>query len=385
MHIAIQARFLVRPLSGIGTVTYALLEALGKIDHENTYTILTPAAPTAPLALPKNFHIKILPEFLHLKPWQKPFAGIRKTYWERIQVPRAAQKIKADFLHVLYPTPLHTKLPTIITVHDCIPWNDKRYQKNFLSRLYQKAAQKSVHNATQIVAVSQTTQHDLENAGISSKKITVILNGPDRWVHQKGTPSDLKMPYLLYCGGFDPRKNVATLISIFTQKIAPHYPVQLIIAGGRTHGSTLDAEYKRFGLQMTFNGDTMQESRQRDRCIFTGTVSDTQLAGLLHGCLAFVHLSEAEGFNIPLLSAAMLRKPIIASDIPAHRELLRQSPEARFVPPHDEKAIAHALTDAVLGKLQPVTPPQGYTWHAAAEKTLKLYTHAHSVLDHSRH
>lgn len=383
MHIAIQARFLGRPFSGIGAVTYGILEALGKIDHKNTYTIFTPGKPAAPLNLPQNFSIRVLPELCSMTPWQKPFAGFRKTFWEQYQVPRAARKVGADFLHLFYPTPLHTKLPMIITVHDCIPWKDPRYKKGILSHLYQRAAEQAVHHATHLIAVSEATKQDFVQRGIPQKKITVIANGPDRWL-TKSMPQTphTKTPYILYFGGFDPRKNVERLIRIFQTKIAPFHKINLVIAGGRTHGTKLDAQYAQFGLSKLSNKDTIQEDQQAT-VLCTGAIESDQLLKLLHGALAFVHLSEEEGFNIPLLDAALMQKVIVASDIPAHRELLKNSPEARFVHPHRDNEIAQALTDAVTGKIQPVTPPEGYTWHRAAEQLLTLYTHEYSLLDHS--
>lgn len=378
MHIAIQARFLVRPFSGIGTVTYGLLEALGKIDKKNTYSIFTPAAPTAPLHVPSNFKVIILPETLHGKPWQKPFAGFRKIFWEKYQVPRAVQKRKAELLHVFYPTPLCTTLPTIMTVHDCIPWKDKRYQKSFFSRLVHRATKRAVQAAVHIVSVSEATKKDLIAHGISQAKITVIPNGPDRWVHASTKVDTQKKSYFLYFGGFDPRKNVETVIRVFTEKIAPHYNYDLVIAGGRTHGTKMDAQYEKFGLQKHSHETSMKGDLH-----YTGTVSDTKLSELLQGAFAFVHLSEDEGFNIPVLDAAVLQKRMIVSDIPAHREILNQSPQARFVSPQNETEITEAFMAAINGQLEPVTAPNGYTWDAAAQKLLSLYVDAYSLLDHS--
>jgi glycosyltransferase involved in cell wall biosynthesis len=48
---------------------------------------------------------------------------------------------------------------------------------------------------------------------------------------------------------------------------------------------------------------------------------DDELARLIHGARALLAPSAAEGFDLPVVEALALSTPVIASDIPAHREL----------------------------------------------------------------
>jgi glycosyltransferase involved in cell wall biosynthesis len=68
-----------------------------------------------------------------------------------------------------------------------------------------------------------------------------------------------------------------------------------------------------------------------------GYVDETELGELYSGALAAVFPSLYEGFHLPALDAASLGCPVIASDIPVHREVLGDA--ALYCPPHDRDAL----------------------------------------------
>ena len=78
-----------------------------------------------------------------------------------------------------------------------------------------------------------------------------------------------------------------------------------------------------------------------DALEFRGYVGDDELAGLYQSAeLAFVP-SLAEGFSIPVAEAALRGTPVVASDIPAHRELIGAGPW--LAPAADVDALAEAI------------------------------------------
>jgi glycosyltransferase involved in cell wall biosynthesis len=55
---------------------------------------------------------------------------------------------------------------------------------------------------------------------------------------------------------------------------------------------------------------------------FLGKICDGQLLQLYNSAVGYITFSKDEGFNIPLLDAISFGIPILASEIPAHQELL---------------------------------------------------------------
>lgn len=67
------------------------------------------------------------------------------------------------------------------------------------------------------------------------------------------------------------------------------------------------------------------------------------VAGVLTAADLFVQPAHAAGSSLALLEAMAAGVPIIATDIPAHRELLAHEEHALLVPPHDPPALVAAI------------------------------------------
>jgi glycosyltransferase involved in cell wall biosynthesis len=108
--------------------------------------------------------------------------------------------------------------------------------------------------------------------------------------------------YLLHVGSCVPRKRVDVLLSVYEQ-IRQHRPdLQLIQAGGR-FAPHLQEYARRLGVRQVRN------------------LSREQLATLYRGACAVLVPSDAEGFGLPVLEALACGTPVVASDIPALREV----------------------------------------------------------------
>lgn len=111
-----------------------------------------------------------------------------------------------------------------------------------------------------------------------------------------------------------------------------------------------------------------------------GAVDDARLRRLLSVADVVVHPSEAEGFGLPPLEALACGARVLASDIPAHREVLGDA--VRYVALSAD-ALARALTDAWDGNgvRDAAFPPvplrlaraQAFTWRGTAQATLAAY------------
>ena len=98
---------------------------------------------------------------------------------------------------------------------------------------------------------------------------------------------------------------------------------------------------------------------------------DTALADLMSGAQAVLAPSSVEGFDLPAVEACALGVPLIASDIPAHRELV---PQATLVDPLDGLGWLTVLETATLKRPTATTyaPPTWPGHFATVEARLGL-------------
>lgn len=366
--IGINARFLAHPYTGIGAYTKNLITHLAKLDHKNEYHIVChkkkEETPLKNISLPENFHFHLLPET------KGPSKGLKKSFWEIVSLPKLFRRLHVDIVHSPYPNiSAYKGQEHIVTVHDIIPWIFSEYTPGLLSKLYHRTSKKRVREASHILTVSNFSKKELiKHLGIPEHMITVTTNAIDE--NFEGTSETKEhhgKQYLIYLGGFDKRKNVPKLLKMFREHIAPYHGVDLIIVGERLHNSKL---YDRVG-----KGDSAD---LKGKIIEVGFVSETEKRNLLKNALGFIHLSEYEGFNIPLLEALSVGTPAIVSDIPAHREVASEA--ALYVNPGNVEEMKSGITAFLENKtLQQELSRKGmarakdFNWEKTAKTILDLY------------
>ena len=111
------------------------------------------------------------------------------------------------------------------------------------------------------------------------------------------------------------------------------------------------------------------------RVRFTGPVSDTDLHRWLRTGQVIVTLSQEESFGLQVLEGVAAGAPVVASDIPAHREASDSVLDGgvTFVAPEGSPlevadAIRSALTLPVPAPVRPLP-----SWEDVVDTTLALY------------
>jgi glycosyltransferase involved in cell wall biosynthesis len=108
-----------------------------------------------------------------------------------------------------------------------------------------------------------------------------------------------------------------------------------------------------------------------------GYLPEPDLAGVVAGAAAVVVPSWYEGFGLPALEALACGTPVVATDLPAHREVLGD--QAELVPPSDPGALAAALGRVLedpggeAARAARRTRAAGFTWETCAQATLAAY------------
>lgn len=140
--------------------------------------------------------------------------------------------------------------------------------------------------------------------------------------------------YWLCVGTIEPRKNHERLFAAYAAWVRETGgDMPLVLAGGR-------------GWLMDDVAATVRELGIADRLLFTGYVSDAELAWLYANCHAFLYPSLFEGFGLPVLEAMSLGAAVICSDATSLPEVAGDA--ALLVPPLDVAGLAAAMA-AVSG------------------------------------
>ncbi len=388
MKIGINGRFLLKPYTGIGRYTRNLLFEMAKQNIDAEFIAVVPEEISDNGIFsdgserPENIKIIVLKENFPVG------AGMKKTYWEQVQVPVFFEKEKVDLMHFPYPSNpwIKRKTPTVVTVHDTIPWVMPEYRMSFLTALYQDRCKNAVKRSDRIITVSESSKKDIsETCNVNPEDIYVIHNAVEDSFRGKLTPYEKRRnitkyginadkPFILYTGGFDARKNIKMILDVFMEEIAPEHDVDLVLAGGKSLESKL---YDSFDdLTKLQNNNSFKSNK--GFIVATGFIEETDLPALYQSAFTFINLSKKEGFNLPLLEALTSRIPVIVSDLPVHREVAGKN--AIFCKSDDRNCLSYHLKkfleDTAYYRKQKQKADSAefiFSWETSAKETMQIY------------
>ncbi|MEE8475607.1 MAG: glycosyltransferase family 1 protein [Myxococcota bacterium] len=145
---------------------------------------------------------------------------------------------------------------------------------------------------------------------ISEGKVAIVPHGVSTDLFEGDTGSQpAKAPYLFVPAPLEPHKNLGVLIRSLCH--VSDTALEVWIAGHDTTDPAHAAELRQLVAQL--------ELGQRVR--FLGPVPYRQILSYHRGAEALVFPSRLETFGHPLLEAMLAGTPIVASDIPASREI----------------------------------------------------------------
>jgi glycosyltransferase involved in cell wall biosynthesis len=225
----------------------------------------------------------------------------------------------------------HPAIPAASVVYDFIPLEDPAcYLACPAQRLAYHAALRWLARHDLFMPISQDAASGLTaRLGIGRERITVT-----------GAPlapafQDLPVGserHLLVVAGNHPRKDPECAIRAHARSSAMQASrTPLVVTGD--YGAEWRAE--QCAAIVRLGGDPMLLETP-------GHVDERTLLGLYANARCVVAPSRAEGFSLPVIEAMAAGKPVLASDIPAHRELLDDG----LFAPGDDATLA-ALLDQV--------------------------------------
>lgn len=271
------------------------------------------------------------------------------------------------FFSPAHEIPLLTGRTKIVsTVHDVA---FRRFPDIYSARDLNRqewAISRAVKKADEIITVSETTKNDLISLfGVHEEKITSIHLAvePEDFILDNEEINRVLEKYDLereeYCvsiGRIEKKKNIKFLVE------------------------ALSGSGKRLVLGGTFSEDSgeIKEAIENSNGLvkILGYVPDEDLAGLIAGSFAYVFPSKYEGFGIPALEAMACGVPLIASDIPALKEIVGDA--ALLISPDDQNAWTRAVSNLKNEELRKVLIEKGdnqfrkFSWRKNANKTWEI-------------
>ncbi len=358
MKIVISAWHLKNRNVGIGRYTYHLIEHLARVDHANEYEILIPTESHDFQPSPNvRYRLIRLPVF-------------KRRVWEQF-APRSVGNY--DLLHFPYDSCIGMKRGKfVVTLHDAKPmlFPSKPNRRNWKQLLKDMMAPNPLQKIDHVITVSECSRQDLmEQMGIPEDRITVIHQGVDL---EKFSPSSVLpnkrfefMPYVLCVAGTDPTKNVTSLIEAFS-KLPLNIRSQhhLVLVGDVQKNKELQQCVQAHGIA--------------ERTVFTGVVSDSELAEYYQQASVFVFPSLYEGFGLPVLEAMACGCPVISSNTSSLPEVVGEA--GMLVCPRDREelieAMTRVLTDTELTEMLRRSgreQAEKFSWEKTARATADLY------------
>lgn len=344
--------------SGIGRYIESLVRYVPKLDRVDEYYLFM------------RDSIKPLGPNTHIIKADIPWYSMQ----EQMKLVKIFQDARIDLLHVPhFNVPLFYRDRFVVTIHDLTHTKVSMQRATTLSpwlyrakRLaYQRVVEHAVYDSKKIITVSQAVRREIVSTyTVAADKVVVTHEAVEKGFCSVKRARPIDEPYFFYVGNAHPHKNLERLLRAYTLMRQQKPDIKLVLAG-KEHffWQRLRDEARRDGLV--------------EGILFVGGVSDEQLEAYYQHAVSYVFPSLSEGFGLPILEALKCGTRVIASDIPALREV--GGDLVTYVDPYSEEKIAEAMVHhcktapSKSWRAQVATHIHTFSWKDLAVKTLEVY------------
>ena len=247
---------------------------------------------------------------------------------------------------------------------------------NLLSKIKEQEIA-TLHLSDAIICPSNVTRDYIASLGLDRKRITVIPNGvspsdfpPSPLPNRRG-----RVPVLLYIGTLADWQGLDVVIKSLP-KILEQQPVQLRVVGrGRSRQRKLLAkQIRKLGVE----GNVIVQPAVPHHEV-PAVIAESDV------CLAPLGLNDRNvtqgACPIKLLEYMASSRPLIASNMPIVRELVREDVDGLLFSPNDPEDLARQVLtllndDELSRRLADSATERAltkFTWHEAQKKLIKVY------------
>jgi glycosyltransferase involved in cell wall biosynthesis len=361
MKIAFDGTVLHGRKSGVGYYSEELLKAMLAGNHEDQFYVFSH----------RKLDLRFPSSNGNLKFTNSIHFPIRAVYLHAF-LPMVLDKVQPDICHYTnFLAPISEDRPYVVTVHD-MGLETLRDSHPLAKRLYTKPLVPYIARKARLVITNSeySKWQIVRYVGIAEDRIRVtpLAASPEF----KPVDSQSAVPYFLYVGNLEPRKNVEGLIEAFARMKRKDH--ELLIVGNRLyHAEGPEQKAQALGLGQ--------------RVKFLGYVPRSDLPRLFSGATAFVYPSLLEGFGLPVIEAMACGTPVITSNNSSMKEIGEGA--ALLVDPRNIYSITEALEvlaeDAALRhelRTRGLKRAAEYSWEKTAQLTLDVYREAVKPLTH---
>jgi glycosyltransferase involved in cell wall biosynthesis len=280
MRVAIEAASLGLSSGGLARYTGELSLALARCFPDDEYFLCSDQPFRMPPGSPPN-----------LQRGGGPRNSMERRWW-LWGMAREMSRLGADLVHGPdFAVPYIPSRPSVLTLHDLSPWMKVGWRPAARRVRRRTPILLELGIATMVITPGEAVRKQaIERFRLRPERIVAVPEAASSWFRPVATAP--AMPYFLFVGTLEPRKNLPALVEAW-REVRRHHPVELVLAGRRRADFPALAEEP--GLRLI------------------GEVPDEALPQLYSGALAFVYPSLYEGFGLPVLEAMQCGAPVIAS------------------------------------------------------------------------
>lgn len=300
-----------------------LIRELDRDDRGFRFTFLVAPGPLKEIA---TQNVTIQPVGL---PQSHPALRVAARFaYEELVIPLRALPYDLVYAIADIASPL-IPVPTVVALRNLNIY-DHTYYDTFRLRVLEKLVRLGVRRASRMVFPSHAAAQLIgERLGLPARVVSVVPHGVDATTFARASGSEGGTPFLFLPAAIERHKNLEVVIDAI-----PHFrDTELEV---RIVGSTsTDPPYAR---------ELLERARNRgveNRFHLLASVPYERVVAYYRGSVALIFPSKLETFGHPLLEAMLAGTPIVASEIPAFRELGEDI--ALFFRPDDPLTLAQAV------------------------------------------
>lgn len=353
--------------TGIGNYTYQIINSLNSLDQLSNYLLFMPDNCSTDIQFNRNFTVRNITE------------NDSSSFWDEVNIPNILHDNEVEIYHVPQNgigLPLDKPCKMIITLHDIIPYRmPETVGPNYL-KIFLKQIPQIIPLCDGIITVSKFSKEDImREFNFPGDKIFVTHLAPESIYKPRDKRKSKQLikdlygidgDFILYIGGFSPRKNIMGLIESFS-KIFKSYKrnIKLVIAGKK-------------GISYELYRQRTEQLSISENVIFPGFIAMEHLPYLYSASELFVYPSFYEGFGLPPVEAMACGVPVIASNTTSIPEIIGDN--AVSVNPSDIDALSEAMLNVLQDEAlkeelitKGLVRASELTWKDTAMKTLNAY------------
>lgn len=250
-----------------------------------------------------------------------------RASWRRIR--RLVDVFEPDVVHAHEPfspstamlTVLASTVPAVATFH---AFHERSRLLAVAAPFLRAVARKLVAS----IAVSEAAAEFV--ATVVEGGIEIVPNGidVDRWSRAEPTGALPAGRRLLWASRLDPQKGFDVAVRAFARLATEFDDLVFVVAGDGRDRDALE----------------LLPPAVRARAVMLGAVPNVELPRYHASCHVFVAPATGhESFGIVLVEALAAGLPVVATNIPGFREVIRDGVDGLLVPPGDDEAVASAI------------------------------------------